>query len=155
MAAGLDSSKIRDAAVVQDPLVRDRAPDLDLDHVVGRALVQEAVAVLVATAVVAPVPSRGHTQSPSPSLNPNLPSVAVHAQNPNQETAQSRNLSQSPNPDLVLGPRLRGQSPGRSPNPKPSLPQRIGRAASVPEVIDPDPDQEANTARAVAALVRP
>lgn len=40
-----------------------------------------------------------------------------------QETAQSRNLSQSPNPDLVLGPRLRGQSPGRSPNPKPSLPQ--------------------------------
>lgn len=40
-----------------------------------------------------------------------------------QETAQSRNLSQSPNPDLVLGPRLRGQSPGRSPNPKPSLPR--------------------------------
>lgn len=40
-----------------------------------------------------------------------------------QETAQSRNLSQSPNPDLVLGPRLRGQNPGRSPNPKPSLPQ--------------------------------
>lgn len=35
-----------------------------------------------------------------------------------QETAQSRNLSQSPNPDLVLGPRLRGQSPGRSPSPK-------------------------------------
>lgn len=40
-----------------------------------------------------------------------------------QETAQSRNLSQSPNPDLVLGPRLRGQNPGRSPNQKPSLPQ--------------------------------
>ena len=37
-----------------------------------------------------------------------------------QETAQSRNLSQSPNPDLVLGPRLRGQNPGRSPSPKPS-----------------------------------
>lgn len=38
-----------------------------------------------------------------------------------QETAQSRNLSQSPNPDLVLGPRLRGQSPGHSPNLKLSL----------------------------------
>ncbi|XP_018374959.1 PREDICTED: LOW QUALITY PROTEIN: serine-arginine protein 55-like [Trachymyrmex cornetzi] len=114
----------------------------------------QAVAVLVATAVVAPVPSQEHTRSPSPSLNPNPPSVVVHAQNPNQETAQSRNLSQSPNPDLVLGPRLRGQSPGRSPNPKPSLPQRIGRAASVPEVTDPAPDQEANIARAVVALVR-
>ncbi|KYQ57193.1 Serine-arginine protein 55 [Trachymyrmex zeteki] len=115
---------------------------------------RQAVAVLVATAVVVPVPSQEHTRSPSPSLNPNPPSVVVHAQNPNQETAQSRNLSQSPNPDLVLGPRLRGQSPGRSPNPKPSLPQRIGRAASVPEVTDPAPDQEANTARAVVALVR-
>ncbi|KYM96312.1 Serine-arginine protein 55 [Cyphomyrmex costatus] len=133
----LNGRRIR---LIEDKRPRDRGPDLDLDHVVGRAPVQgiivvldpdqgtvgatlQAVAVLVATAVVAPVPSQEHTRSPSPSLNPNPPSVVVHAQNPNQETAQSRNLSQSPNPDLVLGPRLRGQSPGRSPNPKPSLPQ--------------------------------
>lgn len=99
--------------VVQDPLVHAHVPDPDLDHVVGRAPVQEAVAVLVATAVVVPVLSQERTRSPSPSLNPNLPSVVVHAQNP-----------------------------------------RIGRAASVPEVTDPDPDQEANIARAVVALVR-
>ncbi|KMQ96619.1 serine-arginine protein 55 [Lasius niger] len=114
-----------------------------------------AAAALVATVAVARVPNLGHTRNPSPSLNPNLPSAVAHAQSPNQETAQSRNLSQSPNPDLVLGPRLRGQSPGRSPNPKPSLPQRIDRAVSVPEATGPDPGREANTARAVAALVRP
>lgn len=51
------------------------------------------------------------------------PSFILNYNFADQETAQSRNLSQSPNPDLVLGPRLRGQSPGRSPNPKPSLPQ--------------------------------
>jgi len=44
----------------------------------------EAVAVLVATAVVAPVPSQEHIRSPSPSLNPNPPSVVVHAQNPSK-----------------------------------------------------------------------
>ncbi|EFN73819.1 Serine-arginine protein 55 [Camponotus floridanus] len=114
-----------------------------------------AVAVLVAIAVVAAGPNLEHTLNPSPSLNPNPLSTVAHAQSPNQETAQSRNLSQSPNPDLVLGPRLRGQSPGRSPNPKPSLPQRIDRAASVPEATDPDRDRAVNTARAVAVLVRP
>jgi len=53
-----------------------------------------------------------------------------------QETAQSRNLSQSPNPDLVLGPRLRGQSPGRSPNPKPSLPQSESSSRSDLSLIE-------------------
>lgn len=46
MAAGLDSSKIRDAAVAQDPLARDRAPDLDLDRAVDRAPVQGIIVVL-------------------------------------------------------------------------------------------------------------
>lgn len=46
MDAGLDSSRIRDAAVVRDPLARDRALDLDLDHVVGRAPVQGIIVVL-------------------------------------------------------------------------------------------------------------
>jgi hypothetical protein len=46
MAAGLDLLKTRDAVVVQDPLVRDRVPDLDLDRVVGRALVQGIIVVL-------------------------------------------------------------------------------------------------------------
>jgi len=155
MAAELDSSKIRDAVVVQDHLVQDHARDLVHDPVVGRAPAQGAAAALAATVAVAPVPNLEHTRNPSPSLNPNLPSAVAHAQSPNQETAQSRNLSQSPNPDLVLGPRLRGQSPGRSPNPKPSLPQRIDRAVNVPEATGPDPGREANTARAVAALVRP
>jgi len=46
MAGGLDLSRIRDAAVVQDPLVLDRVPDLDLDHVVDRAPVQGIIVVL-------------------------------------------------------------------------------------------------------------
>lgn len=46
MVAGLDSSKIRDAAVVRDPLAQDRAPDLDLDRAVGRVLVQGIIVVL-------------------------------------------------------------------------------------------------------------
>lgn len=98
MAVGLDSSKIRDAAVDQDHLVRDRVLDLDLDHVVGRALVQEVAVVLAATADEAPVPSQGHTRNPSPSLNPNLPSVAAHAQNPRIDRAAS--VPEATDPDL-------------------------------------------------------
>lgn len=45
MVAGLDSSKIRDAAVVRDPLAQDHAPDLDLDRAVDRAPVQGTVGV--------------------------------------------------------------------------------------------------------------
>lgn len=46
MVAGLDSSKTRDAVVVQDPLARDHAPDLDLARVVGHAPVQGIIVVL-------------------------------------------------------------------------------------------------------------
>lgn len=46
MAVESDSSKIKDVAVVQDRLARDRAPDLDLDRVVGRAPVQGIIVVL-------------------------------------------------------------------------------------------------------------
>lgn len=46
MVAGLDSSRTRDAAVGQDLLVRDRVPDLDLDHAVGRVPVQGIIVVL-------------------------------------------------------------------------------------------------------------
>lgn len=135
MAAELDSSKINDVAVVQDHLVQDHVRDLVPDPVVGRAPAQGVAAVLVAIAVVAAGPNLEHTLNPSPSLNPNPPSTVAHAQSPS--------------------PRLRGQSPGRSPNPKPSLPQRIDRAASVPEATDPDRDRAVNTARAVAVLARP
>ncbi|EFN75624.1 Serine-arginine protein 55 [Harpegnathos saltator] len=114
---------------------------------------RQVAVVPVAAAVAVAVPNQEHIRSPNPSLNPNLRNAAAHVPNPNQETAQSRNLSQSPNPDLVLGPRLRGQSPGRSPNPKPSLPQRIDRAASAHEVTDLGHDREASTARAVVVPV--
>lgn len=46
MAAELDSSKIRDAVVVQDHLVQDHARDLVHDPVVGRAPAQGIIVVL-------------------------------------------------------------------------------------------------------------
>ncbi|KAF3429124.1 hypothetical protein E2986_12853 [Frieseomelitta varia] len=115
------------------------------------------VAVALAAVVVAAVvPNQGHILNQNQSPNLNLPNVAEPDLNPNQETAQSRNLSQSPNPDLVLGPRLRGQSPGRSPNPKPSLPQtllpEIDLVAKGQEATDQDPDRAANIAKAIAVL---
>lgn len=140
--------------VVQDLQVQDpdlgRAPDL----VVAPAPAQGAAEALVVAADAAVVQSQEHIQNLNQNPNPSPLNVVAHAQSQNQETAQSRNLSQSPNPDLVLGPRLRGQNPGRSPNQKPSLPQRIDPAANDQEVTDPDLDQEANIAKVTVPLIR-
>ncbi|KAH0951827.1 hypothetical protein HN011_012168 [Eciton burchellii] len=95
---------------------------------------QEVVAVHAAAVVAAAVPNQEHIRNPNPSLNPNLLNAAAHVRS--------------------LSPRLRGQSPGRSPNPKPSLPQRIDQAVNVLEATDPDLVQEVNTARVVAVLAR-
>lgn len=140
--------------VAQEHLVRDQGHGHDLDLVVDHAPAQGVAAALAAEVVVAAVLNQGHTLNLNQNLNPNPPNVAAPVPNPNQETAQSRNLSQSPNPDLVLGPRLRGQSPGRSPNPKPSLPQKIDLVAKDRGETDRGPDQEANIVKAVAVLVR-
>lgn len=138
--------------VVQDPPVPGQDPGLDPVRVADPAPAQGVAAVLVAVAVadVAAVLNQGHILNPSQSPNLNRPNIAAHDLNPNQETAQSRNLSQSPNPDLVLGPRLRGQSPGRSPNPKPSLPRKIDLVAKDRGVTDRDPDPAASIAKAAA-----
>lgn len=148
--------------VAQDPRVRDQGHDHDLDLVADPAPAQgiivvldpdQGVAVVLAAVVVAAVvPNQGHILNQNQNPNLNLPNVAEPDLNPNQETAQSRNLSQSPNPDLVLGPRLRGQSPGRSPNPKPSLPQKIDLVAKGREATDQDLDRAANIAKAIAVL---
>ncbi|PBC32748.1 Serine-arginine protein [Apis cerana cerana] len=109
--------------------------------------------VLAAVAVAVAVPNQEHILNQNRNPNPNHLNVAELDLNPNQETAQSRNLSQSPNPDLVLGPRLRGQSPGHSPNLKLSLLQKIDLAAKDREVTYRDLDQAVNIAKAVAVLV--
>ncbi|OAD54336.1 Serine-arginine protein 55 [Eufriesea mexicana] len=122
-----------------------------------RSRSSRVVAAPVVVVDAAAVPNQGHIPNQNPNPNPNLLNVAELDLNPNQETAQSRNLSQSPNPDLVLGPRLRGQSPGRSPNPKPSLPRNllpeIDLVAKDREATGRGPDQAANIAKAVAVLV--
>lgn len=140
--------------VVQDLQVQD--PDLGraLDLVVAPAPAQGAAEARVVAADAAVVQSQEHIQNLNQNPNPSPLNVVAHAQSQNQETAQSRNLSQSPNPDLVLGPRLRGQNPGRSPNQKPSLPQRIDPVANDQEVTDPDLDQEANIAKVTVPLIR-
>lgn len=144
--------RTRGAVAVQDPLARGHDPGLDLDLAADPAPAQGVAAVLVVVAVADAVAvlNQGHILNPSQSQNPNRPNIAAHDLNPNQETAQSRNLSQSPNPDLVLGPRLRGQSPGRSPNPKPSLPRKIDLVAKDRGATDRDPDPAASIAKAAA-----
>lgn len=139
---------------VQDRLVLDHDRVHDLDPAADPAPAQGAAVALAAVAVVAAAPNLEHTRSQNLNPSPNLPNAAAPVPNPNQETAQSRNLSQSPNPDLVLGPRRRGQSQGRSPNVKPSLPQKIDLVVNVQEVTDHDPDLGANTAKAAAVPVR-
>lgn len=153
MAVESGLSKTRDAVVVQDPLVQDPDRDRALDRVVDPAPAQGVAEVLAVAADAAVVQNQEHIQNLNPNPNPSPPNVAAHVPNRNQETAQSRNLSQSPNPDLVLGPRLRGQNPGRSPNQKPSLPQRIDPVANDREAIGHDLDQEANAAKVAVAPI--
>lgn len=147
-------SKTRGAVVVQDLRVRDPDHDRALDLVADPAPAQGAAGALVVAADEAVVLNQEHTQNLNQNPNPSPPNVVAHVQSQNQETAQSRNLSQSPNPDLVLGPRLRGQNPGRSPNQKPSLPQRIDPAANDREATGPDLDQEANIAKVTVPPIR-
>lgn len=148
-----DLSRIRDGDVVQGPQVRDQDHGHDLDLVAVPAPAQGVAVVLAAVVVAVAVPNQEHILNQNRNPNPNHLNVAELDLNPNQETAQSRNLSQSPNPDLVLGPRLRGQSPGHSPNLKLSLLQKIDLAAKDREVTYRDLDQAVNIAKAVAVLV--
>ncbi|KAK2584290.1 hypothetical protein KPH14_006690 [Odynerus spinipes] len=144
----------RDVVAAQDPQVRDPDHDRVLDLVVDPAPAQGAAEALAVAADAAVVRNQGRIQNLNQNPNPSPPNVVAHVPNRNQETAQSRNLSQSPNPDLVLGPRLRGQNPGRSPNQKPSLPQRIDPVVNDQEATGHDLDQEANTAKAAVAPIR-
>ncbi|KZC05467.1 Serine-arginine protein 55 [Dufourea novaeangliae] len=148
------SRKTKDVVVAQGHQAPDQGHDHDPDPAADLALAQGVVAALEAAVVAAVAPNQGgHILNLNQSPNPNPPSVVALVPNPNQETAQSRNLSQSPNPDLVLGPRPRGQSPGRSPNPKPSLPRKIDLVVNDPEAPDQDPDQAANIAKVAAVHV--
>lgn len=117
--------------VVQGPPVLDPGHDQGPDPAVVLAPVQGVVAAPEAAVVEAAAPNLGLIRNRNQSPNQNLLNAVTLAPSQNQETAQSRNLSQSPYPDLVLGPRLRGQSPGRSRSPKRSRHQRRGRAENV------------------------
>jgi hypothetical protein len=146
---------LRTNAAVADrgPRAQDHAQGLGRDRVAARAPARGAVAALVAVVAAAVAPSRGHTRNPNLSPNPNLLSAVAHVPSPSQEIVQSPNLSQRASPGLAPGLRTTDLNLDLNQNRKPSHHQKKDpvRAASVPEVTDPDRHQAANTARAAAA----